>query len=198
MRLLVATRNAGKLRELRALLGERGVEVRGLLDVPGAPVVEEDAETFLGNALKKARVLAEATGLPVLADDSGLVVDALGGRPGVHSARYAGPGSADADNNRKLLRELAGVPPENRGAAFVCAMALVVPDGREFTASGRLSGRILEQGRGGDGFGYDPLFLVEEEGRTLAEMELAAKNRMSHRARALEEILPRVLELAGP
>jgi XTP/dITP diphosphohydrolase len=198
VRLLVATRNAGKLRELRALLAERGVEVRGLVDVPGAPVVEEDAETFLGNALKKARVLAEATGLPVLADDSGLVVDALGGRPGVHSARYAGPGSADADNNRKLLRELAGVPPENRGAAFVCAMVLVVPDGREFTASGRLSGRILEEGRGGDGFGYDPLFLVEEEGRTLAEMELAAKNRMSHRARALAEILPRVLELAGP
>jgi len=198
VRLLVATRNAGKLRELRALLGERGVEVQGLVDVPGAPVVEEDAATFLGNALKKARVLAEATGLPVLADDSGLVVDALGGRPGVHSARYAGPGSADADNNRRLLRELKGVPPENRGAAFVCAMVLVVPDGREFTASGRLSGRILEEGRGGDGFGYDPLFLVEEEGRTLAEMELAAKNRMSHRARALAGILPRVLELAGP
>lgn len=198
MTLLVATRNPGKLRELRDLLGAQGVQVRGLSEIPDAPAVEEDADSFLGNALKKARALAEATGLPVLADDSGLAVDALGGRPGVRSARYAGPNATDADNNRRLLRELEGVPPDRRGAAFACAVALVVPGGREFTAVGRLEGRILEEARGSDGFGYDPLFLVEPEGKTLAEMPLAEKNRLSHRARALASLLPSLLALRPP
>ncbi|MEW6486620.1 MAG: XTP/dITP diphosphatase [Thermodesulfobacteriota bacterium] len=196
--LLFATRNPGKLRELRGLLAPEGIEVRGLDQVPGAPEVEEDGATFRENAWKKARALAGFAGLPALADDSGLAVEALGGRPGVRSARYAGPGAADADNNRRLLEELRGVPPEGRRAAFVCAMALAVPGNAraEAEAQGRLEGRLLEAPRGTGGFGYDPLFLVEEAGLTLAEMELPAKNRLSHRARALAALLPRLRELA--
>lgn len=197
MRLLIATRNAGKLRELRGLLAPEGIEVVGLADLPPAPDVEEDADTFLGNARKKAHALAEATGLPVLADDSGLAVDALGGRPGVRSARYAGPDATDADNNRRLLDELGGVPADRRGAAFVCAMVLAVPADGEFTSEGRLAGRILDAPRGDQGFGYDPLFLVEGTELTLAEMDLGAKNALSHRARALRAVLPRVLALRG-
>jgi len=194
--LLVATRNAGKLRELRALLGPEGIEVRGLAEVPGAPEVEEDGATFLENARKKARALTEVTGLLALADDSGLAVEALGGRPGVRSARYAGPGATDADNNRKLLEELRDVAPEGRRAAFVCAMVLAAPGREEAEAEGRLEGRILSEPRGEGGFGYDPLFLVEEQGLTLAEMALGAKNRLSHRSRALAALLPRLRELA--
>lgn len=196
MRLLLATRNGGKLREVRGLLAGEGVEVLGLGDLPAAPEVVEDGATFLENARKKARALAGATELPVLADDSGLVVDALGGAPGVHSARYAGPDAADSDNNRKLLRELDGVPPERRTAAFVCAMVLLLPDRGEFVAEGRLEGRILAGPRGTGGFGYDPLFWVEAEGCTLAEMELRAKNRLSHRGRALEALRPTLLAWA--
>jgi XTP/dITP diphosphohydrolase len=169
----------------------------GLADLPAAPDVEEDADTFLGNARKKARALAEAAGLAALADDSGLAVEALGGRPGVRSARYAGPGATDEDNNQRLLEELARVPAGQRGAAFVCAMVLALPGGGEFSAEGRLGGRILEAPRGDRGFGYDPLFVVEGTDLTLAEMDLGAKNAVSHRARALRAILPRVLALAG-
>lgn len=190
MTLLVATRNPGKLRELGALLGSEGIEVLGLADVPGAPDVEEDGATFRENAHRKASALAAASGLPALADDSGLAVEALHGRPGVRSARYAGPGSSDADNNRKLLEELSGVAADRRGAAFVCAMVLAVPGGEGAEAEGRLEGRILEAPRGSGGFGYDPLFLVEGPGLTLAEMDLAAKNRISHRSRALAALLP--------
>jgi XTP/dITP diphosphohydrolase len=193
--LLVATRNAGKLRELRELLAPEGLEVLGLADVPGAPDVEEDGTTFRENARKKAFALAVAAGLPALADDSGLVVDALSGRPGIRSARYAGPGASDADNNRKLLEELRTVPADRRRAAFVCAVALALPGGRVAEAEGRLEGRILEAPRGSWGFGYDPLFLVEETGLTLAEMALSAKNRLSHRSRAVAAILPRLREL---
>lgn len=195
MRLLVATRNAGKLREIRGLLGPEGIEAVGLADLPGAPEVEEDGETFLANARKKARTLADATGLPALADDSGLAVDALAGRPGVRSARFAGPGASDEQNNEKLLRELEGVPEARRGAAFVCAMVLALPGGGEHAAEGRVEGRVLASPRGDQGFGYDPLFLVEGTGRTLAELELGEKNALSHRARALRAILPRVLAL---
>lgn len=198
MTLLFATRNSGKLRELRGLLAPEGIDVRGLADVPGAPEVKEDGATFRENAWKKARALADFAGLPALADDSGLAVAALGGRPGVRSARYAGPDATDSDNNRRLLEELRGVPPQGRRAAFVCAMALAVPGNAraEAEAQGRLEGRLLEVPRGSGGFGYDPLFLVEEAGLTLAEMELADKNRLSHRARALAALLPRLRELA--
>lgn len=197
MTLLVATTNEGKLREIRGFLAGVGVEVRGLADVPAAPVVVEDEDTFVGNARKKAWALCEATGLPALADDSGLVVEALGGRPGVWSARFAGPEADDEANNCRLLRELEGVGPSERGAAFVCAMVLAVPGGREHVAEGRLEGRILEGPRGVGGFGYDPLFLVEGGGETLAELELAEKNLVSHRAKALAALLPVVVALGS-
>jgi XTP/dITP diphosphohydrolase len=160
--------------------------------------VEEDGATFEENARKKSQALSEATGLPALADDSGLVVDSLDGWPGVRSARYAGVDATDADNNLRLLDELRGVPPEARGAAFVCSMVLTVPGQGEFCAEGRLEGRILEAPRGADGFGYDPLFLVQAEGRTLAEMGVVTKNRLSHRARALAALLPHLRRLGRP
>jgi len=193
----MATGNAGKLREVKELLAPEGVEVLGLRDLPAPPQIEEDGDTFLANARKKAWTLARATGLPVLADDSGLVVAALGGQPGVHSARYAGPTATDADNNDRLLAELAGVPATQRRAEFVCAMVLAVPDAeeREFVAAGRLAGTVLTAGRGGDGFGYDPLFLETATGRTLAELDLTTKNRLSHRHRALHQLLPALRRL---
>ena len=197
MKLLVATRNPGKLREIRDLLSSSGVEVQALADRPAAPEVDEDGQTFLENARKKARTLSEQTGLPTLADDSGLVVDALQGRPGIRSARFAGPGASDEDNNRRLLRDLSGVAPDARGAAFVCAMAFVLPDGREATSEGRLEGRILEAPRGTRGFGYDPLFLVAGADQTLAEMALESKNRLSHRSLALRALLPHILSAAA-
>jgi XTP/dITP diphosphohydrolase len=193
VKLLVATRNPGKLREIRSLLAPSGVEAVGLDEAaPGVEVIE-DGKTFLENALKKARTLHAATGLPVLADDSGLAVRALGGRPGVRSARYAGEGADDAANNRKLLREMDGLPAGRRGASFVCAMVFLGLDGREESAQGDLPGRILEEGRGEGGFGYDPLFAPEGEERSLAEMTLEEKNRLSHRSRALAALLPRVV-----
>lgn len=197
MKLLVASRNAGKLREIRGLLGPEGIEALGLADLPGAVDVDEDGDTFLANARKKAQALSAATGLPVLADDSGLVVEALGGRPGVWSARFAGPGATDDANNRKLLDELAGVAEDARSAAFVCVMVLAVPGDGERTAEGKVEGRILAAPRGDQGFGYDPLFLVAGTDRTLAEMPLDEKNAVSHRARALRAILHHVLALRG-
>jgi XTP/dITP diphosphohydrolase len=198
MRLLMATGNAGKLREVRGLLAPEGVEVLGLRDLADAPEVVEDGDTFLANARTKAWTLARVTRLPVLADDSGLAVAALDGRPGVRSARYAGPDADDAANNARLLRELAGVPPARRGAEFVCAMVLAVPgsEEREFVAEGRLPGTLLDSGRGSDGFGYDPLFLEASTGRTLAELDLATKNGLSHRHRALAQLLPPLRDLA--
>ncbi|GFE58769.1 XTP/dITP diphosphatase [Geobacter sp. AOG1] len=186
--LLVATGNRGKLREFEALLRDIEVRVYSLVDFPEVPPVEEDGISFAENAMKKARNAALATGKPALADDSGLVVDALGGRPGVHSARFAGSGADDGANNAKLLRELAGVPRESRRAAFHCVIALCLPEGECQTFAGELSGIVLDAPRGEGGFGYDPLFLVPEYGRTLAELPLALKNRISHRGRALNEL----------
>jgi len=195
--LVVATRNAGKIRELEALLQEVVERVLPLSVFPGLPEVEEDGETFEANAVKKARVTAEATGLPALADDSGLVVDSLDGRPGVYSARYAGEGAGDAANNLKLLGELAGTPEPERTAAFHCVLAYCLPAGTCHTFHGQLSGIILEEQRGEGGFGYDPLFLVPEYGQTLAELPLEIKNRISHRGRALEELKRYLMENDG-
>jgi len=189
MELVVATRNQGKLREIRALLAGREITVLGIADFPGLPEVEEDGETFRANARKKAETIARLTGRLTLADDSGLVVDALDGAPGVLSARYAGAAADDAANNRKLLAALAGVPRPQRTAAFVCAMALCAPDGSCHEFSGRLAGEIIDTARGNEGFGYDPLFLVPSCGRTLAEIPLDDKNRISHRGQALEQVI---------
>jgi XTP/dITP diphosphohydrolase len=189
MELVVATRNAGKLREIRRLLGERGMAVKGLECFPELPEVVEDGDSFAANARKKAETIARLTGRLTLADDSGLSVDALAGRPGVYSARFAGPCASDEDNNHCLLRELVGVTAGERGAAFCCVMALCTPEGRCELFEGRLNGRILAAPRGTGGFGYDPLFLVPEYGRTLAELPLDIKNRISHRGRALRQVL---------
>jgi len=189
MKLLVATGNAGKLREIRKLFAEHPCQVLGLEDLPPVPEAVEDGASFAENAEKKARHYARLTGLPTLADDSGLVVDALDGAPGIYSARYAGEKAGDAANNRKLLEALQGIPAARRRAAFVCALALCEPDGTCRQFAGRLEGVILEESRGHEGFGYDPLFLVPEYGKTLAELPLAIKNRISHRGQALKQLL---------
>jgi len=183
MRLLVATRNRHKLAEIRAILAVPGVDLVGADEVAGLPGVEEDAETFEGNALKKARVLCAASGLWTLADDSGLEVEALDGAPGVRSARYAGPEADDGANNRKLLAALAGRP--DRGARFRCVLALAAPDGRVWTVDGRCEGRIGTAAAGSGGFGYDPLFIPDGLTRTFAKLPAATKNRISHRGAAL-------------
>lgn len=183
--LLVATRNRGKMKEIGAYLSGYVEDLLCLADRPDLPDTVEDGTTFAENALKKAREASAATGLPVIADDSGLMVDALDGQPGVISARYAGEPSDDGANNRKLLQELAGVGPEKRAAAFVCVLAFVHPDGTEVLFDGRIEGRILETPRGEGGFGYDPLMLVEGHDATMAELPVDEKNRISHRGQAL-------------
>jgi len=206
--LLVATRNAGKTREFRSAFAALGVEVKDLSEVAGVPAIEETAGTFAANAWIKAKAVAEATGLPALADDSGLCVDALGGAPGVYSARYAGEGAGDAANNDKLLRELAalGRPPERTveragepplrllsRACFVCSLLLYEPGaGERVAAEGRVCGYIADRPLGGGGFGYDPLFYLPEFGRSMAELALAEKNAVSHRGRALRQLLERL------
>ncbi len=187
--LVFATRNQGKLAELTALVAPLGLEVRSAADLPGVPEVEEDGQTFEQNAVKKATEVARACGLPTLADDSGLEVDALQGAPGVHSARYSGSGATDAKNNAKLLEALGDRPAAQRGAHFTCAMAFVDPGGPDggtvHVSHGRCDGVILDAPRGDGGFGYDPLFFVPEHGATFAELPREVKNQMSHRARAL-------------
>ena len=193
--LVVATRNAGKLREIRHLLEGEGVEVLGLDAFPELPEVDEDGDTFAANAAKKAETIARLTGRACLADDSGLTVAALNGEPGVHSARYAGRQGDDAANNARLLRELEGVPEGRRQAAFCCVMALCLPGEPTRFFEGRVAGRILAAPRGTGGFGYDPLFLVDGFDRTMAELPLAEKNRVSHRGQALRQV---VAALANP
>lgn len=183
--LMVATRNRGKLHEIEAVLAGVVEKVLCAADFPKLPETNEDGATFSENALKKAREAMLFTGLPTIADDSGLVVQALDERPGVFSARFAGESADDVANNRKLLAEMDGTPPEQRQAAFVCVMAFVTPDGVEQIFSGRVSGRILDQERGTGGFGYDPLFLVDGFERTMAELTLEEKNCISHRGKAL-------------
>jgi len=183
--LVVATRNRGKLREIGAFLTGLVETVRCAADFPDFPETVEDCDTFELNALKKAREAMLHSGLPALADDSGLVVDALDGRPGVYSARFAGEDADDAANNRKLLEEMSSVPLEQRSCAFVCAMAFVSPDGREQVFVERVGGHVLTELRGSGGFGYDPLFLVDGFDRTMAELSVEEKNRISHRGLAL-------------
>lgn len=198
--LVFATRNKGKLVELRQLLP--GVDVLSVDDAAARlghsiPDVVEDADSFVGNASKKAREVSRATGLPALADDSGLEVDALGGAPGVYSARYAGEHAGDAANNAKLLAALAEVPGEQRTARFRASLAfadVTGPLGAEvITADGVCEGVILDALRGTGGFGYDPLFFVTERGKTFAELDVAAKGELSHRARAMAAIRPKLL-----
>jgi XTP/dITP diphosphohydrolase len=187
MELVLATRNRHKVVEMESLLKGLGVQVRSLAEFHGAPEVVEDGATYEENALKKARSAAAFTGKPALADDTGLEVEALNGRPGIHAARFAGDGCSFQDNIRKLLGVLQGVPRERRQARFICVLALVTPDGREELVRGELEGRITEEPAGVGGFGYDPVFFSSEAGKTLAELTSEEKNRISHRRRAVDK-----------
>jgi len=183
---VLATRNAGKTDELRRLLADFPVAIRSLDDFGPIPPVEEDGRSFEENAVKKARSTAKVLGLPALADDSGLTVEALGGAPGVRSARYAGGDAADADNNAKLLRELKH--EENRAAVFVCVIAIAVPWGPALVYEGRCEGLITREQMGTEGFGYDPIFFYPPLQKTFAQLTTEEKNQVSHRGRALREL----------
>jgi XTP/dITP diphosphohydrolase len=200
---LLATRNAGKLREIRELASAGGTGVpggsgapaivwRGLDEFPDLPDAPEEGATFIENARAKALFYALATRLHTLADDSGLEVDALAGRPGIHSARFAGTPRNDHANNRRLLAELAGLPPERRTARFRCVMAFAAPGRILRESAGALEGRILEVPRGANGFGYDPLFWLPDLQRSVAELPAEQKNALSHRGQALRTMLPQI------
>jgi XTP/dITP diphosphohydrolase len=200
-RVVLATRNAGKLAELRRMVSvmaeARQIQILGLSDVAAYPEPAETERTFEGNALIKARASVAATGLPALADDSGLAVDVLNQMPGVRSARWAGPGASDEENNALLLRQLADVPVAERTARFVCAMALVLPNGTEHVRLGEMRGRLAVSSAGQNGFGYDPLFVAEGNTMTNGELEPSVKDAISHRGRALRAILPILLGELG-
>ena len=196
-RLLLATRNAGKLAELQRLLETAvpGVEVVGLRDVEEYPEAPETGATFADNALLKAREAVKYTGLPAIADDSGITVDALNGMPGVLSARWSGRHGDDDANTALLLGQIADVPDERRGAAFVCAAALVTPDGDERVLERQWRGSVIREKRGTNGFGYDPVFVPEGLGLTSAELSPAEKDARSHRGQAFAALVPLLAEV---
>jgi XTP/dITP diphosphohydrolase len=191
-RVVLATRNAHKLGELRAILADLGVDVDlvGVTDFPDVPDVAETELSFAGNALLKAVTVAEATGLPAIADDSGICVDALNGMPGIFSARWSGKHGEDAANLDLLLAQVSDVPDEHRGAQFVCAAALAEPGGRRVVEEGRIEGVLLRERHGEGGFGYDPVFRPEGYDVTTAELTAQEKNRISHRRRAFAALAP--------
>ena len=190
MKLIIASNNAHKLTEMKAILAPFFDDVQSMREAGIEHETVEDGETFMENAVKKARELVEISGCCAIADDSGLCVDALDGGPGVYSARYSGVHGDDKANNAKLLRELDGV--EDRGAHYTCAIALVWPDGRLLTAEDYLYGEIAHDERGSNGFGYDPLFLLPEQGLRTAEISPEEKNRISHRGKALRQLVEKL------
>lgn len=196
-RVVLASRNEHKLVEIHRILAAAGApaELVAVTDFPGVDDVVETGLTFAENALLKARAVARATGLPALADDSGIAVDAMNGMPGVFSARWAGQHGADQANLTLLLDQLQDVPDEQRGAAFVCVAALVVPGDRELVEEGTVSGRVLRKPRGSNGFGYDPIFVPDGESRTTAELSEAEKDAVSHRGRAFRAMAQHVASL---
>jgi XTP/dITP diphosphohydrolase len=198
-RLVLATGNLGKLAELDRILaaGRVNVTLVGLAEFPGAPDVRETGATFTENALLKARAIAAFTGLPTVAEDSGLCVDALNGMPGVLSARWSGQHGDEAANNELVLAQLADVPDNRRGAHFTCAAALVLPGGREHVREGTVYGRLIREERGSNGFGYDPIFVPDSSELTTAEMSPEAKDKISHRGRALRGLAPVIAALVG-
>ena len=192
-RVLLATTNRGKLHEMSTILGEPGIRLVTTSDVGIDLAVDETGSTYVDNAVLKARAYAAASGLITLGDDSGLEVDALDGAPGVRAARIAGPGATDADRYNLLLSKLEGVPADRRTARFRCAVALAAPAGQLATAEGACEGRIAFRPAGKNGFGYDPVFYLDEYGRTMAELPDEIKNTISHRARALKAARPLIL-----
>ncbi|MCZ0754799.1 XTP/dITP diphosphatase [Anoxybacillus sp. J5B_2022] len=185
---IIATKNAGKAREFQALLEKKGVTVKTLLDFPNSPDVEETGSTFAENARLKAETIARYFQTIVIADDSGLSVDALGGKPGVYSARYAGEEKDDQANIAKVLKEMGGILFEKRTARFHCALAVAVPNGPTTIVEGTCEGYITEAPKGENGFGYDPIFYVPQKGKTMAELTQEEKNKISHRAVALAKL----------
>lgn len=199
MKLVLATANPHKVIELSRILeaGHIDVPLASLTEFPGAPDVAETGATFAENALLKAHAIAQFTGLPAVADDSGLCVDALNGMPGVLSARWSGRHGDDAANLHLLVAQLADVPDDRRGAQFVCDAALALPDGREHVSEGRVTGRLIREPRGSNGFGYDPIFVPDSASITTAEMDPADKDRISHRGKALRGLAPIIAALLG-
>lgn len=196
---IIATKNPGKAKEFEHIFSSRGITVRTLLDYPEIPDVEETGTTFEENATLKAEAVSKALGIMVIGDDSGLIVDALEGRPGIYSARYAGEPKNDQNNTDKVLSELVDIPEEKRTARFYCALAVAVPGQETKTVSGTCEGRILEERRGTNGFGYDPVFYVPEKSLAMAELSSEEKNKISHRANALKKldvVLDSILESA--
>lgn len=188
MKIVLATANQGKIAEIKTILSDVGIEVVSPEDVEGDfPEIVEDGDTFAANAQKKALAVAKWAGMPALADDSGLVVPVLGGEPGVHSSRYAGEEGNSEANMALLLEKMKDVPDTDRLAHFVCVLVLAAPDGRTWQTGGRVDGLITREKMGEGGFGYDPVFYYIPAGRTFAQMDLAGKNKVSHRHRALEE-----------
>lgn len=187
MKIVIATTNKNKIVEIRDKFSSiSAIEIIPASEYNGIPEIAEDADTFMGNALKKARAIRDITGETSLADDSGLVVDALNGEPGVYSARYGGENASDVDRYNLILEKMAGVEEKRRSARFICAIAISLQDGRDLTAEGVCEGRITHRPSGENGFGYDPIFFIEELKKTMAEISLGEKNRISHRAKALE------------
>lgn len=186
--LIVATKNKGKIKEFEEIFAQKGIVVQSLLDYPMVPDIEETGTTFAENAALKAEEMAKFFKKPVIADDSGLIVDALDGRPGVYSARYAGLEKSAAKNNEKVLKELEGVPQEKRTARFFCAIAVAFPDGETRIFEGSCEGVIAEKPVGENGFGYDPIFYIPEFGKTMAQLPSETKNQISHRAKAIKKL----------
>ena len=185
---IVATQNRGKVREIQKALKGLGLRIYSLNDFSEVPLVEEDGKSFLENALKKARFYSRCFGRLTLADDSGLEVDVLKGRPGIYSARYAGEGASTRENNQRLLKEMESIPLSKRGARFKCVLAVVSPEGKEVVVEGSCRGRIGFKEVGRKGFGYDPLFVVPQYGKTMAQLSIEEKNRISHRGKALRKL----------
>ena len=192
MRIILATKNKGKIREFREALAEIGWEGVPLSEVADVPEPEETGSTFMENALQKARAYAEAVGMPVLSDDSGIIADVLGDEPGIYSARYAGAHGDDEANNQKLIERLRPYSGDDRRAHYVCAVALVFPDGQSVTAEGTCEGILRDFYAGTGGFGYDPLFYLPPFGKTMAEISLAEKNSISHRGKALRKLMEKI------
>lgn len=195
MKIVLATRNENKLREVKQFLEPNGIEVVSLNEFPDFPEIEETGETFKDNATKKATEACMFTGMTALADDSGLEVDSLNGLPGIYSARFAGENKSDEDNNNKLLELLEGLPEYQRKARFRCVMAVATTECFVYTTEGVCEGVIAEEPRGEGGFGYDPIFYLPEYEKTFAELDLETKNKISHRARALTGVLDIISEL---
>jgi len=194
MKIIFATKNEGKVREIREMLEGTGVEIVSLNGMERTPSIIEDGATYRDNALKKAKIISAFTGQTVLADDSGLEVGVLNGEPGIYSARYAGPDASDEDNNAKLLNRLKNIPAEKRSASFFCALVLFHPDGHFDSFEAEWKGEIIDDAKGDNGFGYDPIFLATDLGKTAAELPPEIKNKVSHRGQAFEKLRQYLLE----